>query len=107
MCTGSPLRDSGHAEEIRYNLGRDDMVGNLTGTTRDSRTVTNQSTFSGTTSYNNYTYQTDVKYASGLLQNSSGELRSDSVAAYGLTSFPADINHYITYVYSVHARSPN
>lgn len=49
------------------------MVGNLTGTEFDSRNVTNQTTFSGTSTWKNYTYQTDVRYVSGLLQNSSGE----------------------------------
>ena len=56
----------------RYNIGRDQVVGNLTGTTIEPRTVTNQSTFSGSTSFANYTYQTDVAYVSGLLSNSSG-----------------------------------
>ena len=57
----------------RYNIGRDQIVGNLTGTTIEPRTVTNQSTFSGSSSYSNYTYQTDVTYVSGLLNASSGK----------------------------------
>ncbi|WWC61719.1 uncharacterized protein I303_104304 [Kwoniella dejecticola CBS 10117] len=62
-----------------YNLGRDQLVGNLTGQAIDTNTLTNTSTFSGTGSYENYTYQTDVQYVSGLLKNSSD-----------------DINHYLT-----------
>ncbi|WVQ99268.1 hypothetical protein IAU59_006400 [Kwoniella sp. CBS 9459] len=72
--------NSGH-DIVRngYNLGRDEVVGNLTGQTIDTLTLTNTSTFSGQGSYMNYTYQTDVQYVSGLLKNSSD-----------------DINHYIT-----------
>ncbi|WVF71612.1 hypothetical protein IAT40_006420 [Kwoniella sp. CBS 6097] len=72
--------NSGH-DIVRngYNLGRDQVVGNLTGQTIDTLTLTNQSTFSGQGSYMNYTYQTDVQYVPGLLKNSSD-----------------DINHYIT-----------
>lgn len=58
------------------------MVGNLTGTTIEPRTVTNQSTFSGSTSFANYTYQTDVKYVSNLLMNSSGTSRSQVSGLY-------------------------
>ena len=38
----------------------------------EPRTVSNQSFIEGTSSYNNYTYQTKVQWVSGLLQNSSG-----------------------------------
>ncbi|ORY32552.1 hypothetical protein BCR39DRAFT_522800 [Naematelia encephala] len=62
-----------------YNLGRDYLVGNLTGTQVESWNVTNQTTYSGTSSHNNYTYRTDVQYVSGLLLNSSD-----------------GINHYLT-----------
>ncbi|WVR07193.1 hypothetical protein IAU60_004234 [Kwoniella sp. DSM 27419] len=62
-----------------YNLGRDQIVGNLTGQTIDTLSLTNTSTFSGQGMYNNYTYRTDVQYVSGLLMNSSD-----------------DINHYLT-----------
>ena len=41
--------------------------------------VTNTTTYSGRTSFGNYTYQTDVSYVSGLLSNTSN-----------------GINHYIT-----------
>ncbi|WWC94011.1 hypothetical protein V866_000849 [Kwoniella sp. B9012] len=62
-----------------YNIGRDQLIGNLTGTTIETKNLTNTSTFSGTGTYMNYTYQTDVQYVSGLLKNSSD-----------------DINHYLT-----------
>lgn len=62
-----------------YNLGRNHLVGNVTQKYIEPRTVTNQTTMSGQSSWNNYTYQTDVKFVSGLLRNSSD-----------------DINHYIT-----------
>jgi len=68
-----------------YNLGRDWFVGNATN--QDSLIptvletvngtwysgVTNQTTYSGDKTFNNYTYHTDVQYVSGLLPNSSGE----------------------------------
>ncbi|KAG7445572.1 uncharacterized protein BT62DRAFT_932698 [Guyanagaster necrorhizus] len=54
-----------------YNLGRDYIIGNITGSVIPTLTLTNASTFSGSTSYGNYTYQTSVMYASGLLQNTS------------------------------------
>ena len=57
------------------------MIGNVTNQTSliDTATVSNTSTFSGRTTYGNYTYQTDVSYVSGLLQNTSN-----------------GINHYLT-----------
>lgn len=57
----------------RYNIGRDELVGNLTGQSIDTRTLSNTSTLSGSATYNNYTYQTDVEYVPGLLENSSGK----------------------------------
>jgi hypothetical protein len=53
-------------------MGRDYLIGNLTQQQVVTRNLTNQTTFSGITTYANYSYQTDVKYVSGLLQNSSG-----------------------------------
>ncbi len=48
-------------------------MGNATNQTSliPTTTLTNTSTYSGQTSYGNFTYQTDVKYVSGLLANSS------------------------------------
>ncbi|WWD17449.1 hypothetical protein CI109_101890 [Kwoniella shandongensis] len=57
-----------------YNIGRDQLVANLTGKAVETRNITNQTTFSGSGSYKNYTYQTDVKYVSGLLKNSSDDI---------------------------------
>ncbi|KAK7690122.1 hypothetical protein QCA50_006771 [Cerrena zonata] len=56
-----------------YNLGRDWMIGNATGQSELIPTLdlTNTSTYSGQTTFNNYTYQTDVTYVAGLLANSS------------------------------------
>lgn len=56
-----------------YNLGRDHMVGNLTDQDNVIPTLnlTNMSSYSGSSSWANYTYETSVKYISGLLQNSS------------------------------------
>ncbi|KAF9018554.1 hypothetical protein BDZ89DRAFT_1210101 [Hymenopellis radicata] len=54
-----------------YNLGRDYIVGNITGSVIPTLTLTNESTYSGSTSYGGYTYKTDVSYASGMLQNTS------------------------------------
>lgn len=89
----------------RYNIGRDYLVGNLTGTTVPSRNVTNQTTYSGSTTYNNYTYQTDVQYVSGLLQNTSGRSWTSmarrfqvSAKVSALTQSSDGINHYLTYV---------
>ncbi|KAI0345909.1 hypothetical protein BDW22DRAFT_1426536 [Trametopsis cervina] len=64
-----------------YNFGRDWMIGNATNlsTLVPTFNLTNGSTFSGSTSFSNFTYHTDVVYLSGLLQNSSD-----------------GINHYIT-----------
>jgi hypothetical protein len=74
----------------RYNVGRDYLVGNLTGTTVPSRNVTNQTTYSGSTTYNNYTYQTDVQYVSG----------------FSALTHPSDgINHYLTYAKCLYLRS--
>ncbi|KDQ62748.1 hypothetical protein JAAARDRAFT_30658 [Jaapia argillacea MUCL 33604] len=55
-----------------YNLARDWFVGNATGGQFvNTSTVSNTSTFSGSVSSQGYTYQTDVQYVSGLLQNTS------------------------------------
>lgn len=49
------------------------MVGNVTNQTSviDTTLVTNITTYSGQTTFKNYTYQTDVVYTPGLLSNSS------------------------------------
>ncbi|KAJ9096443.1 hypothetical protein QFC21_005265 [Naganishia friedmannii] len=69
-----------------YNLGRDHFVGNLTNQTTviPTRNVTNTSTYVGSTTWANYTYQTSVKYLSGLLQNSSDGINHPEIAVDGL-----------------------
>ncbi|WOO82437.1 uncharacterized protein LOC62_04G005926 [Vanrija pseudolonga] len=62
-----------------YNLGRDYLVGNLTGHQIDSRNVTNATVFTGNVTYGNYSYSTEARYVSGLLNASSD-----------------GVNHYIT-----------
>lgn len=80
-----------------YNLGRDWFVGNATN--QDSLIptvletvngtwysgVTNQTTYSGDKTFNNYTYHTDVQYVSGLLPNSSdGVNHADKMSVPGM-----------------------
>ena len=57
----------------RYNLGRDWFVGNATAQSSVINTSKdmNGSTYSGSTSFNGYTYHTTATYVSGLLQNTS------------------------------------
>ncbi|OJA07875.1 hypothetical protein AZE42_07666 [Rhizopogon vesiculosus] len=69
-----------------YNLGRDWLVGNATAqsTILPTPNMTNTSTYSGQTSFNNYTYATTATYLSGLLQNSSDGINHyQSVAVSG------------------------
>jgi len=66
-----PLVDEHDIIPNGYNLGRDWIIGNITGTTIPTLNLTNSSTYSGTTSYGGYTYSTSVKYISGLLNNTS------------------------------------
>ncbi|KAI5451747.1 hypothetical protein NCC49_001394 [Naganishia albida] len=69
-----------------YNLGRDHLVGNLTNqeTVVPTLNLTNTSTYVGSRSWNNYTYETSVKYISSLMDNSSeGVNHPDSVAIDG------------------------
>ncbi|KAG7088055.1 hypothetical protein E1B28_012088 [Marasmius oreades] len=63
-----------------YNLGRDYIVGNITGSVIPTANLTNQSSYSGETSFGGFKYRTTVKYLSGLLQNTSiGINHNDSV----------------------------
>ncbi|KAF8527345.1 hypothetical protein JB92DRAFT_2867069 [Gautieria morchelliformis] len=54
-----------------YNLARDWVVGNITGSAIPTAELTNTSSYTGTTQNDGYTYQTSVKYTGGLLPNSS------------------------------------
>jgi len=70
-----------------YNLGRDWIIGNITKTTIPTSNLTNGSTFSGTTSWANYTYTSQVTYVSGLLQNTSVGINHNSTV--GVNGVPA------------------
>ncbi|KIJ54987.1 hypothetical protein M422DRAFT_24846 [Sphaerobolus stellatus SS14] len=54
-----------------YNLARDWLVGNLTGSAIDTSTLTNTTKFTGKTISEGYTYTSTIEYRSGLLQNTS------------------------------------
>lgn len=55
-----------------YDLGRDWLVGNITGQAIPTLALANTTHYAASqTSANNYTYQTDVQYMSGLLQSTS------------------------------------
>jgi len=68
-----PIAEQHDLIDNGYNLARDWLVGNATAqpTVLNTSALTNTSTFSGKTSYGGYTYQTNVKYVSGLLSNTS------------------------------------
>ncbi|KAI5123152.1 hypothetical protein M0805_000855 [Coniferiporia weirii] len=75
-----PIAEQHDVIDNGYNLGRDWLVGNATGGINiPTSNLTNSSTYSGQVSFGGYTYQTDVQYVSGLLQNTSN-----------------GINHYLT-----------
>jgi len=70
-----------------YNLGRDWLIGNITQSPIDTSNLTDGSTFSGTTTANNYTYHNSIQYVAGLLQNSSmGINHNYSVSVNGLSA---------------------
>ncbi|KAJ3871612.1 hypothetical protein F5879DRAFT_430342 [Lentinula edodes] len=54
-----------------YNFGRDWIVGNITGSTIPTASLTNSSSYSGNTSSNGFSFSTTVQYVSGLLPNTS------------------------------------
>ncbi|KAF8182326.1 hypothetical protein BJ912DRAFT_978603 [Pholiota molesta] len=66
-----PLQQDHDIVPNGYNNGRDWLVGNITGSAIPSLTLTNGTTFTSTTSFANYTYQTRIQYVAGLLQNTS------------------------------------
>jgi len=64
--------DQGHDIVVNgYNLGRDWLIGNITHSPIPTSNLTNTSAFTGTTSWANYTYQSQISYVSGLLQNTN------------------------------------
>lgn len=50
---------------------RDWLIGNITKSFVHTPNVTNSTTFTGTTNWANYTYETDITYVGGLLQNTN------------------------------------
>ncbi|KAG2138604.1 uncharacterized protein EDB93DRAFT_1322318 [Suillus bovinus] len=84
-----PIADSHNIIVNGYNLGRDWLVGNATSqsTILPTANMTDTSTYSGQTSFNNYTYATTATYVSGLLQNTSDGINHyQSVAVNGLNA---------------------
>jgi hypothetical protein len=65
---------------------RDYLVGNITHQTIPTSTLANASSYSGQTAYGGYTYQTDVIYVSGMLQNSSDGINHFASVGKGLPS---------------------
>ena len=66
---------------------RDWLFGNATAQTSliPTGNITNGTTYSGKTSFGNYTYQTDALYLSGILSNSTDGLNhADSVGGDGV-----------------------
>ncbi|KAJ6622640.1 hypothetical protein B0H10DRAFT_893389 [Mycena sp. CBHHK59/15] len=66
-----------------YNLGRDWLIGNITKSAIPSASLTNTSTFSGTTQYGGYTYAASIAYVSGLLSNTSDGINHNATVSVG------------------------
>lgn len=54
-----------------YNIGRDEIVGNITDEVIPTLNLTADHTYTGRTSANGYTYFTDIKFVTGLLENTN------------------------------------
>jgi hypothetical protein len=54
-----------------YNMGRDWLIGNITQSTIPSLNLTNGTTYTAKTSFADYTYETQIQYLSGLLENTN------------------------------------
>ncbi|KAH7885465.1 hypothetical protein F5I97DRAFT_1810757 [Phlebopus sp. FC_14] len=81
-----PIADGHNIVPNGYNFGRDWLVGNATAqpTIVPTTNLTNTTSYTGNTTFNNYTYSTTVNYISGLLQNTSqGINHFQSVAVNG------------------------
>jgi len=76
-----PAAESHNIVVNGYNLGRDLIIGNISGSSVDGTLLTNSSTFSGKSIANNYTYQTDVTYVWGLLPNTSVDINHNTTVA--------------------------
>ncbi|KAM5533632.1 hypothetical protein V8D89_012745 [Ganoderma adspersum] len=75
-----PIQDGHNIVFNGYNLGRDWLVGNATAQSHliPTGNVTNGTTYSGKTSFGNYTYNTDAVYLTGILSNSTSGLNHAS-----------------------------
>lgn len=87
FIAASEEKDLSHNHDITpngYNLGRDWLVGNATSQDQVIPTVIDGpngtripgvdglTRYSGSVTYKNWTYKTDVEYARGYLKNSNG-----------------------------------
>lgn len=54
-----------------YNIGRDEIVGNITEEVIPTLNLTADHAYTGRTSANGYTYFTDIKFVTGLLENTN------------------------------------
>jgi len=54
-----------------YNLGRDWLIGNITQTSIPTGNLTSNLTYQSTTSFNNFTYQSNIQYVPGLLPDTN------------------------------------
>ncbi|KAL1747126.1 hypothetical protein HDZ31DRAFT_80707 [Schizophyllum fasciatum] len=78
-----PAKEQHDIVKDGYNIARDQIVGNITGSAIDASSLSDGKSFSGSSEYNGYKYQTDVEYKSGLL-----DATSDGINHY--QSVPAD-----------------
>ena len=66
---------------------RDWLVGNITHSPISTPDVTNTTTFVGTTSWADYTYESNIKYVSSLLPNTSDAINHNwTVSAPGINA---------------------
>ncbi|TFK34742.1 hypothetical protein BDQ12DRAFT_336518 [Crucibulum laeve] len=66
-----------------YNLGRDWLIGNITRSSVPTLNVTDSTTYSSSTSFGGYTYQTDIKYVSGLLPDTNDGINHNITVGVG------------------------
>ncbi|KAG5726526.1 hypothetical protein E4T56_gene15352, partial [Termitomyces sp. T112] len=64
-----------------YNLARDWLIGNITQSSIPTLTLSNATTYNGTTSANGFTYHSDILYVSGLLPNTSDGINHNLTVA--------------------------
>ena len=63
------------------------MIGNITRSAIPTQNLTNGTTYTGTTSWAGYTYQSNINYVAGLLENTNiGINHNSSVGVNGLNS---------------------